>query len=87
MSPAVAEISAAITSAPKVPEGYFCMCRIILGGVVFAASLCRKHLRASYVLQGIAGCLNRCPARRFAKNRIFCVFFCTWIVANFEFEC
>ena len=42
--PVLAEISAAITSAPKVPEGYFCMCRIILGGVVFAASIFARHM-------------------------------------------
>ncbi|MCX6847099.1 MAG: hypothetical protein NTU84_11225 [Verrucomicrobia bacterium] len=44
MSPALAEISAAITSALKVLDGCFCMRRIILGGGDFAASMITHHM-------------------------------------------
>lgn len=56
ISPALAEISAAITSALKVPEGFSCMRRIILGRGAFVTSIIMRHMciRYCWLLQSTA---------------------------------
>lgn len=83
MRPAVTDINAAIMSALKVPEGFSCMRRIILGRGAFVTSIIMRHMCFRALLVASIGGL------RYASQKIgiFCVFFHTWIVANFEFDC